>query len=280
MSDLVAGRRLGDYVIGRVLGEGGMGTVYLATRGEHTLVLKIMKSELAQDLAQRRRFEREARIAREIDHPALVPILDAGERDGFLYVTMPFVGLRTLRERIAEIGQLPVRETLRVARVLGEGLDVLHERGIIHRDVKPSNVILDDETGRPHLSDFGIAKGLGYTALTRTGQVVGTLDYLAPELIRGEDASVSSDVYAMGCLLYECIVGQPPYADRPFFQIGFGHLQEPPPDPRVLRPALAEDLASTLLRGLEKDPGRRPKSAGAYARLLQVVAKVAGATAD
>ena len=276
MTALPAGAQIGPYRIERVLGEGGMGIVYLVTPPDgDPVVLKVLKSELTRDPAYRRRFEHEARIAQEVQHPALVPILESGAADGYQYLTMPFVGTVTLRERIAEARQLPVKETLRVAGALGGGLDALHARGLVHRDVKPSNVLVDDGTSRPLLCDFGIAKGVGYTVLTRTGQMVGTLDYLAPELIRGGEASAASDVYAMACLLYECFVGEPPFSDRPLFQVCFAHLQEPVPDPRLRREDLPAELSETLLRGLEKEVGDRPESAGIYARLLVLAGKLA-----
>jgi serine/threonine protein kinase len=281
MTGLPAGAQVGRYRIERVIGSGGMGVVYLARQQDGApLVLKVLKSELTADAAYRRRFDHEARIARQVQHRSLVPILDSGESDGQSYIAMPFVGEKTLAARVAELGTLPLDEVVQTAGALGSALDVLHAQGLVHRDVKPSNVILDDADGSPLLTDFGIAKGVGYTVLTRTGQIVGTMDYLAPELIRGGDASPSSDIYALACLLYECVAGVPPFSDRPLFQVCYAHLQEPPPDPRAHRADLSPEFAATLLKGLEKEPAQRPRGVGEYARLLRLASKLPVASAN
>jgi serine/threonine-protein kinase len=281
MTPLTTGAQVGPYRIERVIGSGGMGVVYLARQEDGaSLVLKILKSELTADPAYRRRFDHEARIARQVQHRSLVPILDSGEVDGQSYIAMPFVGEKTLAMRVAELGPLPLGEVVHTAGALGGALDVLHVQGLVHRDVKPSNVVIDQADGNPLLTDFGIAKGAGYTVLTRTGQIVGTMDYLAPELIRGGDASPTSDIYALACLLYECVVGVPPFSDRPLFQVCYAHLQELPPDPREHRTDLNAEFATTLLRGLEKDPALRPRGAGEYARLLRLASKLPVAAAN
>jgi serine/threonine protein kinase len=279
MTQLVLGAQIASYRLERVLGSGGMGIVYLARGTDGVpVVLKILKSELSDDASYRHRFDHEARIAREVQHPSLVPIIESGEADGHCYIAMPFVGAQTLGMRIADFGPLPLAEVLRIAVAIGNALNALHERGLIHRDVKPSNVILNDADGSPSLTDFGIAKGVGYTVLTRTGQIVGTMDYLAPELIRGANASRVSDIYAMACLLYECVVGTPPFSQRPLFQVCYAHLQDPPPDPRLARSDLSPEFATALLKGLEKEPDERPPEAGTYARLLRLASKLPAAT--
>ena len=156
---------------------------------------------------------------------------------------------------------------LGLAERYAAGLDALHRAGIVHRDVKPSNVMLRED-GSAALTDFGLAKGAAYTLLTRPGQVLGTLDYLAPELVRGGEATPASDVYALGCVAFECPAGHAPFADRSLFGVGTAHLEDDPPDP----PASPE-LARALLRALEKDPAARPPTATMYAHLLRAASR-------
>lgn len=258
------GFRLGAYAVEEVLGEGALGVVYRARRVDGDVVaLKVLKPTLAEDEIYRRRFAHEARIAREIRHRHLVPVLDAGEADGRPYLAARYVAGGALAERLALEGRLPPSELVRVVAHVAAGLDALHGAGLVHRDVKPENVMLEP-SGDAALTDFGLAKGPAYTALTRPGEVVGTLDYLAPELIRGAAASPASDIYALGCIAYACAAGAPPFADRDLFEVGPAHLGEEPLPPRTL-PA---DLAWAVLRALMKAPEERPPTATAYAHLL------------
>lgn len=271
--DLAAGDRLGPFRLEEMLGAGGMGIVFRATRqpdgdadGE-VVALKVLRDELSGDDTFRRRFEHEARSATEVRNPHLVAVLEAGEADGRHYLATEFVPGRTLDERIREEGPLPLADVIRIATELGSALDALHEAGIVHRDMKASNVLLRAD-GTAMLTDFGLAKGEAYTVLTQPGQVMGTLDYLAPELIRGEEAAPASDLYALGCSTYECLTGTTPFGGRSVFQIGLAHLDEEPPDPRLARPECPPDLSAAVLRALEKDPSSRPATASAYARGL------------
>lgn len=270
--ELGAGDRLGAYRLEELLGAGGMGIVFRAVRdGGGPVALKVLRAELADDETFRRRFEHEARSAAEVRHPHLVAVLEAGEAGGRYYLASEFVQGRNLDERVRDDGVLPLDEVVRIATELGSALDALHEAGIVHRDVKASNVLLRDD-GRAMLTDFGLAKGEAYTVLTQPGQVMGTLDYLAPELIHGEEATLSSDLYALGCLTYECLTGTTPFGGRSVFQIGLAHLEEEPPDPRQLRPDCPPELAAAVLRALGKEPGGRPATASAYARELVAAA--------
>lgn len=271
--DLAAGDRLGAFRLEEMLGAGGMGIVFRASRlpdgdadGE-VVALKVLRNELSGDDTFRRRFEHEARSATEVRSPHLVAVLEAGEADGRHYLASEFVPGRTLDERIREEGPLPFADVIRIVTELGSALDALHEAGIVHRDVKASNVLLRAD-GTAMLTDFGLAKGQAYTVLTQPGQVMGTLDYLAPELIRGEEAAPASDLYALGCLTYECLTGTTPFGGRSVLQIGLAHLDEEPPNPRLSRPECLPDLSAVVLRALEKDPSSRPATASAYARGL------------
>jgi eukaryotic-like serine/threonine-protein kinase len=254
--------RIGRYRTTGVLGEGATGVVYRATDGDREVAVKVLR---AADPAAQRRFAREARLARALDSRHLVPILELG--DG--YLAMPLYRGGSLAARLRAEGRLSVDETADLAAQLAKGLDALHARAILHRDVKPSNVLLDDD-GTAALADFGLARGADSTQVTRDGQLLGTPHYLAPELIEGEVATPSSDVYALGCLLYECATGAPPFGGRDAAEIGFAHLVEPPPDPRERRPELSAELAIALLAPLEKEAAARPTSATALARMLHL----------
>lgn len=245
-----------------LLGEGAGGIVYRATDGETEVALKVVR---AADPEAQRRFVREARLARESESRHLVRIVEVGDD----YFVMPLYEGGSLAAKLRCDGPLAVAETIRLAAQLGQGLDSLHARGVIHRDVKPSNVLLDG-AGDAVLTDFGLARGADSTQLTRDGQLLGTLHYLAPELLEGGPATPASDIYALGCLLYEAITAAPPFGDRRDAELAYAHLAEPPPDPRSQRPGLSADLALALLTALEKDPRARPSTATALARMLHL----------
>lgn len=266
--ELKVGDTLGAYRVESVLGEGGMGRVFGARRDDGTQVaLKILKPELADDYIFQHRFDQEARAAAEVHNDHLVPIFEAGEADGLHYLAVAYLPGGSLADRLTAEGTLSAAAASQVITHIALGLDALHGAGIVHRDVKPGNVLFDAD-GTAKLTDFGLAKGRAYTVLTQPGQVIGTLDYLAPELIRGEPATPSSDVYALGCVAYECVVGAAPFADKTFFEIGLAHLEETPVDPREKRPELPAALSAAILATLAKEPGSRPAGAAAFADLL------------
>jgi serine/threonine protein kinase len=259
--------RLDDYTLEAELGRGATGVVYRATSRDGRLVaIKLFDQALARNEEYRARLAREARVAREIRDPHLVEILEAGAEEGRPFLALEYVAGGSLAERLLG-GPLALAETLRVVSEVAAGLDALHRGGIVHRDVKPLNVLLRDD-GSAALTDFGLAKGAAYTVLTRPGQVLGTLDYLAPELVRGGEATPASDIYALGCVAFECLAGKPPFGDRSLFGVGTAHLEDDPPDP----PAPPE-VGRALLRALEKDPAARPPTATMYAHLLRVAAR-------
>jgi serine/threonine-protein kinase len=268
------GERVGPFRLERLLGEGGTATVYLAVRepdGER-VALKLAKAEFAESEVLRRRFVHEARAAAAVRHPNLVRIVDAGEEAGRQWLAVELVRGRSLDERLRAEGPLALDDVLRVAHDVAAALDALHAAGLVHRDVKPSNVMLR-AGGDAVLADFGLARGPDFTVLTRPGQVVGTLDYLAPELIRGEAATVASDVYALGCTLYACVAGHAPFAGRSFLELGAAHLGEQPPDPGAGRDDWTPALGRALLGALAKDPAARPPRASAFAAVLRATAR-------
>ena len=236
------------YRVEELVGRGGMGVVYRATdlSLERPVALKLVAPELAEDERFRDRFLREPRLAASLDHPNVIPIYEAGEHDGQLYLAMRFVEGSDLRTILEREGKLPPQRALAVLAQVAGALDAAHRRALVHRDVKPANVLLDED-GHAYLTDFGITKQVGGDS-TDTGRVVGTLDYLAPEQIRGDPVDGRTDVYALGCVLYECLAGAPPFRRTTEAEILWAHMQEQPAPLRgyprldpVLRKALAKD---------------------------------------
>ena len=241
------GTTFAGYRIESQIGRGGMGVVYLATdlSLERPVALKLIAPEYAQDERFRRRFLKEPRLAAALDHPNVVPIYEAREHDGQLYLAMRYVpgsNVKTLRERE---GVLEPGRALAILAQVADALDAAHRRGLVHRDVKPANVLLDEE-GHAYLTDFGITKQVG-TDSTQTGEIVGTLDYLAPEQIRSEPVDGRTDEYALGCVLYECVAGRPPFRRDTQMEAIWAHLQEPPP-PLASHPRLDPVVAKALAK--------------------------------
>lgn len=263
---------LGKYRLEMLLGEGGMGRVFRARRSDGEVVaLKVLKPKLAAHREFTRRFAHEARAAAEVDHKHLVGILDFGAIDGYQYIAMRYVDGQSLDERLRKDGTLPIDEVIRITAEVGAGLDALHRARVVHRDIKASNVMLNKE-GMALLTDFGLAKGEGYSLLTSPGRVLGTLDYLAPEVIRGEPATPRSDIYALGCVAFECLSGRPPFAGRGLLEAGMAILDETPADPCAARSEATSLFSETVLRALAKTPEDRPPTATAYAHLLRAAA--------
>jgi serine/threonine-protein kinase len=265
---LSVGSSLGPYRLEAVLGEGGMGCVFRAHRetdGE-TVALKVLKPGLATQEEYARRFAHEARATAEVHHPSLVALLEVASHEGRPCLAMRYLTGRSLEDRLRD-GPLGIGETVAVCRQVGAGLDALHAAGLVHRDVKSSNVIVD-EGGSATLADFGLARGEGYSWLTQPGQVMGTIDYMAPELIMGERATPRSDVYSLGCLVWECLAGRRPFAGRDMTELAMAILREPPQDPCAERTDANVELSLRVREALAKDPVRRPASASEYAERL------------
>jgi serine/threonine-protein kinase len=254
--------RVGEYILESELGRGALGIVYRGRSGDGRVVaIKTFDPSLAADDTFRARLAREVRVAREIRDRHLVALVDLEEADGVPFLVLEYLSGGSLAERLAG-GPLSGEAMVGVVASVAAGLDALHRGGVVHRDVKPSNILFRED-GSAALTDFGLAKGTAVTVLTRQGQVLGTLDYLAPELLRGGEATPASDVYALGCVAFECLAGRPPFGDRSLFGVGTAHLEDDPPDP----PALPQ-LGRAVLSALEKDPARRPPTATMYAHML------------
>jgi serine/threonine protein kinase len=266
------GDSVGRWLLEDMLGEGGMGRVYRATDASGSqAAVKIVKAELARDQIFRRRFEREAKVAQRVDHPHVVPVIEAGEHEGLPYLAQVFIDGGSLEDRIKRDGTLPLSEAVRICTAVASGLDALHTEGLIHRDVKPANILLDDD-GTPYIADFGLAKDRDASVLTKAGQALGSMDSMAPEQIRGEEVSAQTDVYALGCVMFECLSGKPPFADRQGMRILWAHLQEDPPDPLAERDDVPADVAWALKQALAKEPEQRPPTATAYAGMVRIAA--------
>jgi serine/threonine-protein kinase len=260
------GTQFDGYQIDSLLGVGGMGKVYKAIAPSGAEVaLKIVKPDYARNPTFMRRFKREARIAQTVRNPHVVPVLDTGEHNGTPYLAERFIEGGSLADKLKAESSLDVATTVKICAEVADGLDALADAGMVHRDVKPGNILLDDE-GTAYLTDFGLAKDSQGGLLTLPGQAVGSLDYMAPEQIRGDGVTAASDVYSLGCVVFECLRGTPPFADRPGMRVLWAHLQEEPPD--TGRDDVSRELSAAVKSALRKDPAHRPPSSAAYARSL------------
>jgi serine/threonine protein kinase len=274
VADPVPGGAVGAYTIESQLGEGGMGRVFKAVGPDgRPVAIKIVKEEMAGDQIFLKRFRREAEIAQRIHHPNVVAVVETGDHDGLPWAAQRFVDGGSLDHRLARFGVLDVDEVVAIFKPVAAGLDVLHANGLVHRDLKPGNILVD-ERGHPFIADFGLAKDHQHqgTVLTRPGQALGSMDYMAPEQIRGEEVTAATDVYALACMLFELLTGQPPFGDQVGMRIMWSHLQDAPPHPSHLRRDLPRAVGDALLEGLEKDSDDRPQSASELIALIEAAA--------
>ena len=263
----------GRYEVEREIGRGGNARIFLARDSTgQPVALKILHPELLVSVAADR-FLREIRLASQLNHPHIARLLDSGERDWLVYYVMSYVEGATLRERLDSTPQLSVAETLRIASDLLDALDHAHRQGIIHRDVKPANVVLSDQGAV--LLDFGIARAViasGTDQLTRSGIAVGTSTYMSPEQITAvADIDHRCDIYSLGCVLYECLAGQAPFVHRNEAVVLQLHLTLPPPDVRNIRSDVPLELARGISKAMAKEPAQRWPSAQAMREALATV---------
>jgi Protein kinase domain len=255
------GTDLAGYRIERVLGRGGMSVVYLAhdSRLKRNVALKVLAPELAEDEGFRVRFLRESHLAASLDHPNVVPVYEAGEVDGLLYIAMRYVVGTDLKALLRAEGALAPERALALVAQVASALDAAHERGLVHRDVKPSNVLLTGRPGEEHcyLADFGLSTSTSDRSVADARQIVGTIDYVAPEQIRGLEVDGRADVYSLACLLYECLVGEVPFRRASDVAVIYAHLEEPFPKATDRAPALPAALDAVLDRGTAKLPDER-----------------------
>lgn len=263
--------KFGGFILEAELGEGGTARVFRAVREltEQPVALKLLKTSVAADPRIRQRFLREARAAGEVLHPNLIAVEEVGESDGRPYLTMPLVTGASLEEKLRATGPLEIDATVALLDQLCAAVEALHAADLVHRDIKPANVLvnLDDEA---FLTDFGLARGRDYTAITSAGQMVGTLAYLAPELIRGEDGGPAADVYALGCLTYQCLTATPPFRGSNVFTLGMAVLEDVPSEPCDGESALGARINGVVMGAMSKEPSARPATAAELARQLRV----------
>jgi eukaryotic-like serine/threonine-protein kinase len=253
------GRTLADrFVLGELLGRGGMAEVYLATDRvlERPVAVKVLGSWLAHDASFVERFRREALAAARISHPSLVAVYDAGSEEDLHFIVMEHVPGETLADALRREGPLPADRARAIAARVGEALAVAHNAGIVHRDVKPANVMLM-AGGGVKLMDLGIARGIEGESITRASSILGTAGYVSPEQARGERVDHRSDIYSLGCVLYEMLTGRQPFeADNPV-AVAYKHVHETPVAPTSIDPSIPSTLEAATLRAMEKDPSAR-----------------------
>ena len=268
--DRPTGRVVGGFGIGELLARGAMGTVYLAEDAEgQRVALKLLAPELAHDERFRQRFLRESRLAATLDHPHIVPTLASGEEAGVLYLAMAYVEGVDLRELLRREQRLEPERALQIVRQAGQALDAAHASGLIHRDVKPGNILVADGTDaeQAYLCDFGLARHVSSVgSLTGDRGFVGTVDYVAPEQVRGAAVDGRADLYALGCVLFECLAGERPYERESELAVVFAHLNEPPPRLSERRPDLPAALDGVFAIALAKSPDERYRTADEFAR--------------
>ena len=255
-----------------------MSTVYLALDEvlDRPVAVKLLHREISEEADQLERFRREARSAARLSHPNLVGVIDAGEDDGRPYIVFEYIDGRTLKRRIQDEGPLPVDEAVAYGIEIGRGLTAAHARKLVHRDVKPQNVLIDPD-GRAKVTDFGIARSLESKGLTATGRVLGTTDYVSPEQAMGEDVDERSDVYSLGVVLYEMLTGDVPFQAETQVGVAMKHVNEPMPDVQAKRPEVSAVVASVVDRATTKDPRDRYNSVAEMVRDLEQTLEVEAA---
>jgi serine/threonine-protein kinase len=279
--DLV-GEIVGErYRIEEVVGAGGMATVYKADdlTLERPVAVKVMRREVVKEADQLERFRREARAAAKLSHPHIVTVIDAGEENSRPYIVFEYVPGETLKQRIKSEGPLAIPEAVAYAIEIGSALVAAHAAGLVHRDVKPQNVLLDPH-GHAKVADFGIARELeANDGLTKTGRVLGTTDYVSPEQAMGEEVSGQSDVYSLGIVLYEMLTGEVPFKGENHVAVAMKHVKDPLPDVQAIRPEISHALAAVVEKMTAKEPVDRYLTAASAVSDLEDILAIESARA-
>jgi serine/threonine-protein kinase len=266
VGETIAGR----YEVEELVGHGGMSSVYKArdTLLERHVALKILHEQYSTDEEFVERFKREARSVAQLQHPNIVTVIDRGDEDGRQFIVFEYVDGENLKEHVVHKGRLDVPEALEIALEVARGLAFAHEQGLIHRDVKPQNILLNGD-GRAKVTDFGIARTIDVDGMTQTGTVLGTSNYIAPEQASGQRVDAHSDVYALGVVLYELLAGDVPFPGESFVVVAMKHMHEPAPNLLDVRDDVPLRVAAAVDRALEKDPEQRFPTMDAFAAELQ-----------
>ena len=256
---IVKGSIINDrYQIIKTLGEGGMANVYLAHDNilDRNVAVKVLRGDLANDEKFVRRFQREALSASSLSHPNIVEMYDVGEDDGQYYIVMEYVDGKTLKQVLKQRGHLSITEVVDIMLQLTDGLAHAHDAYIIHRDIKPQNIMILSN-GMIKITDFGVATALNSTQLTQTNSVMGTVHYLPPEQANGKGSTVRSDIYSMGIMMYELLTGLVPYKGESAVEIALKHLREPLPSVRKVDPTIPQSIENVIIRATAKNPKNR-----------------------
>jgi serine/threonine-protein kinase len=263
-ADARIGSELAGYRIEELIGRGGMGVVYRACRDGRTVALKLLAPEFVANPGFRARFEHESRLAAIVDHPNIVPFYEAGDADGHMFISMGYVDGTDLRALLRSSGRLEPARAVTIVEQIADALDAAHARGLVHRDVKPGNVLVGATSA--YLTDFGLTKDTAAPVkLTATGSFVGTIDYVAPEQIEGAAADGRADQYSLACLLFECLTGNLPFPRDQEVLVMWAHLQDQPPAVTPQRPELPRAIDAVIARALAKSRYDRFPSCSAMA---------------
>jgi len=274
---LAPGSTFAGYEVESVVGLGGIGILYRARqiRLDRPVALKVVEPESARDPVVRERLRREARAVAALDHPNVVPLYEAGEKDGTVYIVTRWVEGTELGTLLHDEGAMEPGRAAWTAAQIASALEIAHEKGLVHRDVKPSNVIVTAE-GHAYLTDFGLAKRVETAAgLTGADQILGTVDYVAPEQIEGSEPDARSDIYSLGCVLYEMLSGEPPFsAQKGGMAKMWAHVNSDPPPLRERRTDVPPALDDVMRRAMARDPNARPTAAALRSSLIRAVGDV------
>ncbi len=276
IGDFPAGAQIASYRIDQLIGRGGMATVYRATdvRLDRVVALKVLIPELARNDSFRQRFMLESRAGASLDHPHVIPVFEAGEADGVLFIAMRYVAGLDVRALIERTGPLPAARTVEIISQVASALDAAHSRGLVHRDVKPANLLMSgvsdgNAADYVYLSDFGLSKqSLSSASLTGTGQFLGTLDYMSPEQINGKQLDGRTDLYALGCAAFEMLTGEPPFRRDANLAVMWAQVSAEPPSVRTRRPELSASVDRVIGKALAKSPDDRQATCTQFAQEL------------